>query len=346
MNGIDIRVAGQAGRITIRRPRVLNALTYEMIPAIVAVLDTWATDEDVNLVVIDAEGKKAFCAGGDIADLYNAGRNGDFEYGRRFWRDEYRLNARLAEYGKPVVSFMQGFVMGGGVGLGCHASHRVVGDTSLVAMPECGIGLIPDVGGSMILATAPGRLGEYLALTSARMGPGDAVHAGFADHYIPEETWPSLVSDLEDSGSATVIEAVARPAPNSPLKAKQSEIDHLFADTSPAGILARLNASLSDLAGTASTALQRNSPLSLACAMEILKRVRANPTIRNALKHEYRFTARASEHGDFLEGVRAQIIDKDRDPKWKLGLDRVTRHDVAAMMAPLDDGELELEETK
>ncbi len=345
MSGIDIRVVGRAGRITISRPKALNALTHQMIPAIGAALEDWATDGNVGLVIIDAEGEKAFCAGGDIADLYSAGRRGDFEYGRRFWRDEYRLNAQLAQFTKPIVSFMQGFVMGGGVGLGCHASRRIVGNTSRVAMPECGIGLIPDVGGSLILATAPGRMGEYLALTSARMGPGDAIRAGFADLYIPEDSWPSLVSDLEDSNDLAAIESAACPAPETPLAATQSEIDSLFSEISLAGILDRVNASACCIATGAAKAMSRNSPLSMACALELLNRVRTAPTIQNALRQEYRFTSRASEYGDFIEGIRAQIIDKDRRPKWKHSPESVTRSDVSAMLAPLGDAELTLEET-
>ena len=224
MSGIDVRIVGRAGRITLRRPKALNALTYEMIPIIGAALDAWETDGNVAMVIIDAEGEKAFCAGGDIADLYSAGKKRDFEYGRRFWRDEYRLNARLAEFTKPIVSFMQGFVMGGGVGLGCHASHRIVGDSSRIAMPECGIGLIPDVGGSLILATAPGRMGEYLALTSRRMGTGDAIYIGFADHYVPEEFWSALIAALEASGDLSAVGPTVRPVPEAPLMSEQAEV--------------------------------------------------------------------------------------------------------------------------
>jgi enoyl-CoA hydratase len=182
---IEIRTEGRAGRITLNRPQALNALTWDMCTRIEAALDAWASDDAVAMLVIDAAGDKAFCAGGDIAEMYATGTAGDYEYGRRFWADEYRMNAKLFNFPKPVATFLQGFTMGGGVGVGCHASHRIVCDTSRIAMPECGIGLVPDVGGSLILARAPGRLGEYLGVTAARMGPGDAIHAGFADYFVP-----------------------------------------------------------------------------------------------------------------------------------------------------------------
>lgn len=146
MSDIDIRITGRAGRITLTRPKALNAMTYDMCLAIEAALDDWATQDAVALVIIDAEGDRAFCSGGDIAELYETGTKGDYAYYRRFWADEYRLNNKMFSYAKPIVSLLQGFTMGGGVGIGCHGSHRIVGDSSQVAMPECGIGLVPDVG--------------------------------------------------------------------------------------------------------------------------------------------------------------------------------------------------------
>jgi enoyl-CoA hydratase/carnithine racemase len=197
---IAIRKEGRAGRITLARPRALNALTWEMCLAIEAALDGWRDDAEVALLVIDAEGERAFCAGGDVAAVHARAVAGDHDYGRRFWTDEYRMNAKLFNFPRPVASFMQGFVMGGGVGVGGHASHRVVGESAQVAMPECGIGLVPDVGGSLLLARAPGRLGEYLGVTGARMGPGDAIHAGFADYFVPEAAWEALKAELCATG--------------------------------------------------------------------------------------------------------------------------------------------------
>jgi len=336
MSDIAIRVEGRAGRITLMRPQALNALTYDMIRAIEAALDGWAQDTAVALIVIDAAGDKAFCAGGDIADLYRTGLAGDFAFGQQFWRDEYRLNAKLAEFAKPVVTFLQGFTMGGGVGVGCHGSHRIVGDTSRIAMPECGIGLIPDVGGSLLLARAPGHLGEYFGLSAARMGPGDAIMMGFADHYLPELHWPDLVADLETGGDPAAILHAAHPAPAADITAHHADIDAIFAGDTLTDIAGRLTASPGDFAAPALKAIQRNAPLSMACAVTLIRRVRAAPSIRTALSQEYRFTFRAMRHGDFLEGIRAAIVDKDRNPHWQhASLDAVTAGEVDAMMAPL-----------
>ncbi len=340
MTEIHIQMEGRAGRITLQRPQALNALTYDMIPAIEAALDACADDDAVRMLVLDAEGDKAFCAGGDIADLYAAGLAGDFGFGRRFWRDEYRLNAKLADYVKPIVTFLQGFTMGGGVGIGCHASHRVVGDASRIAMPECGIGLIPEVGGSLILAQAPGRLGEYLGLTGARLGPGDAIHAGFADHYLPEPAWPESIASLCETGDPAALPAAPAPAPS----LDQASIDRLFAADTLPGIAEALAAEGSAFATSALKALQRNSPLSMAATLLLLPRIRAHPTIHEALRQEYRFTWRASEDGDFLEGIRAQIIDKDRAPRWQHALDTVTAAEAAAMLAPLGAHDLTWED--
>jgi len=344
MADIDIRVTGRAGRITFTRPQALNALSYDMCMAVDAAMRLWHDDDDVALVVIDAEGDKAFCAGGDIAELYDTGTRGDFEYGRRFWRDEYRLNAYIAEYPKPVVSFMQGFTMGGGVGIGCHGSHRVVDDSSRIAMPECGIGLVPDVGGSYLLARAPGHLGEYLGLTAGRMAAGDAILAGFADHFIPRDQWAGLIEMLEASGDAAHVAAHALPAPPSALGEMQGDIDRHFGGGTLAAIIGSLAGEDSDFAQKARAALERNSPLSMACTVEMLRRLRAGDgTIRQALDREYRFTWRAMEEGDFLEGIRAQIIDKDRNPKWRHAGAEMPGADVTRMLAPLGANALTFE---
>ncbi len=344
MPDISIRIQGVAGRITLNRPKALNALTYDMATAIEAAIDAWRDDPAVQLVVIDAEGDRAFCAGGDIADLYASGTKGDFAYGRKFWADEYRLNAKLAEYPKPTVSLMQGFTMGGGVGVGCHLGTRIVGDSSQIAMPECGIGLVPDVGGSLILARAPGRLGEYLGTTAGRMGAADAILAGFADAYIPEPEWPALIAALE-SGDLPAIEKAAQTPADGTLEPLRGQIDAMFAGETLGDIVNLLKAEDSEFAARTLKALNRNSPLAMGCAVEMIHRLRqGTPDIRRALELEYRFTYRAMEKGDFLEGIRAAIIDKDRNPQWKHGLDALPSVAVSQMLLPLGADTLNFEE--
>jgi len=343
MSDIDIRITGRAGRITLTRAKALNAMTYEMCLAIEGALDTWANDDAVELVVIDAEGDRAFCSGGDIAELYTTGRRGDFGYGQKFWADEYRLNYKIFNYAKPVVSFLQGFTMGGGVGIGCHGSHRVVGESSQIAMPEVGIGLVPDVGGSLMLALAPGRLGEYLGITAARMDAGDAIFAGFADTYIPQSMWTTVISELENSGDPACLSSYTAPAPEGQLQGQMAQIDTLFAGEALEDIRRMLDADQSQFAQAARKMIGRNAPLSMACTVEMIHRLRGpSLSMEKALDLEYRFTFRAMEHGDFLEGIRAAIIDKDRAPKWQYAESDVPLAAVAKMLAPLGKDALEL----
>lgn len=342
MSDVIIRQDGLAGRITLDRCHALNALSYEMCLAIDAALRAWTDDPSVKLVVIDATGDRAFCAGGDLGEMHAAGRKGDHGYGRRFWADEYRMNARIADYPKPVVTLMQGVTLGGGVGLGCHASHRVVCDSSRIALPECAVGIVPDVGGSRLLARAPGRAGAYLGLTGARMGPGCAIWAGFADRFVPRADWARLLADLVATGDVAAIPA--HSAPDSPMAAQAGLIDRFFAGRSGAEIIAALQADDGPFAQETLALLSRGSPLAQACALEMLARLGPAPGIRDALTQEYRFTYRATERSDFLEGIRAAIIDKDRAPRWQHGdLADVSPAEVAAMLAPLGAAEMTFE---
>lgn len=325
----------RAGRLTFNRPQALNALSHGMVQVIDAALREWRDDPEVALVIIDAQGDRAFCSGGDIAAVYRAGLAGEHRVGRDFFHDEYVMNARIAHYPKPVVALMQGFVMGGGVGVGGHASHRIVGETTQVAMPECGIGLIPDVGGSWLLARAPGRVGEYLGLTGARMGPGDAIFAGFADSFVPEADWPALRDRLAETGDVNLI--LPHPAPEAPLRDRAVSG---FGETSVAAIIAAL-----ETAGDEAVlkVLRRNSPLSMAATLALVRAARGDRDIRDSLSRELRFTARATADSDFIEGVRAQLIDKDRNPRWSA---HASAAHVAAMLAPLGAEELNWEDSK
>jgi enoyl-CoA hydratase len=342
MSGVLIRTEGRAGRITLNRPAALNALTWEMCLAIEAALDAWAADPGVALVVIDGAGERAFCAGGDIAEMYRRGRAGDFAFGRGFFADEYRLNAKIADFPKPYVALMHGFTMGGGVGVAAHGSHRVVGDSARLAMPECAIGLIPDVGGTHLLSRAPGRLGEFLGTTGHRMGPGDAILAGFADSYVPEADWPALVARLAETGDPAAVGAAARPAPPAPLHDLRPMIDRHFAAASAAGVVAGLETDPSATAQATLRTLRQGSPLATACTFAAIGQARGQ-SVHEALALEYRFTWRAADRSDFLEGVRAAIIDKDRTPRWRhAAIGEVTEAEIDAMLAPLGDDELTL----
>lgn len=345
MSEIDIRKVGRAGRITLMRPGALNAVTLPMIRAIGAALATWRDDDDVKMIVIDAAGEKAFSAGGDIADIYGALTRDDFDAARRFWREEYPVNAALFHFPKPIASFMQGFTMGGGVGVGCHASHRVVGEGSRIAMPECGIGLVPDVGGSLLLARAPGHLGEFLGTTAYRMGPGDAVFAGFADHFVPEADWPGLIARLEESGDANLILDARETPPGGALAGDQAKIDAYFRGPEFRDIISALSRSDEAWAAGTMQRLRANAPLAMAATVELVRRARRSDRIEDALANEYRFAHRVAAQGDFREGIRAAIIDKDKSPKWAHDrLDGPTPDEVAAMLAPLGDLELSLED--
>lgn len=337
----DLIVArqGRAGRLTLNRPKALNALTHDICLQTEAALKDWAADPEVDVVILEGAGERAFCAGGDIAQVTAAGKAGNYTAGRDFWRDEYRMNLLLSRYEKPIVSFMQGFVMGGGVGYGCHIRHRVVGESTQMAMPECGIGMIPDVGGTWLLGRAPGQLGLYLALTAARMGPGDAIHAGFADAFVPEAGWDAAKARLIETGDVGTLPRHAPP--ESPLAAEQARIDALFAGADIPAILAALEADDSPLAASALKAMRRNSPLSMASTLGLLRP--APRSLLEAVQREYRWTWRSMERGDFIEGVRAQIIDKDRNPVWRHASAADVRPDeVQAMLAPLGADELDL----
>ncbi|SFS13027.1 enoyl-CoA hydratase/isomerase family protein [Yoonia litorea] len=345
MSDLIVRTEGYVGWITLNRPDALNALTWEMTLEIETALRKWREDPTVKLVIIDGAGERAFCSGGDITQMYASGRRGDLDYGRRFWRDEYRLNRKIFIYPKPIVTFLHGFTMGGGVGVGCHASHRIVCENSQIAMPECSIGLVPDVGGSLMLALAPGRVGEFLGVTGDRMDAADAIFAGFADSYIPQENWDALKTELAESGDVDVITPHITPTPDSRLAGWQAEIDANFSGDTLGDIYRAMPADPGPAVAHAQKLMARNAPFAMTCAVEIIHRVRNGLRLENALDQEFRYTYRCVEQGDFIEGIRAAIIDRDRNPQWQhASWQDVKTLDVTRMLMPLGKDALKWED--
>ncbi len=338
---VRVRVEGAVGCITLCRETALNALSHAMALRIESALRDWLADDAVAMVLIDSAGGRAFCAGGDVAALYRQGITGDVDSGRQFFRDEYRLNALIGRYPKPYVAFMDGIVMGGGIGLSSHGSHRVVTERSQLALPECAIGLVPDVGGSHLLSCAPGFLGEYLGLTGDRFDASDALHAGFADVIVPGDQLPALRKQLVETADPAVIDDVAIVAEPSVCAEQAEGIDAAFGKTSLAEVLAYLGSLESTWAARAIECMHRASPLSLQLSFSLIRSARKQPGLSRALEREYRIVSRAAEEGDFLEGVRAALIDKDRQPMWKhASIHEVPTSLLAQFSEPAPDGDL------
>jgi enoyl-CoA hydratase/carnithine racemase len=337
-----IRREGRAGRITMNRPKALNALTYAMVGRIWAALAAWTDDPAVELVLLDGAGERGLCAGGDVRSLYESRGQGS-GVARAFWRDEYRLNALIARYPKPYVAIQDGIVMGGGIGLSSHASHRIVTERSQLAMPETGIGLIPDVGGTWLLANAPGETGVYLGLTGEPMRAADAIYARFSDVLVPSARLPALFDRLVDRSGGPIGEAIRRLAEDpgeSALARRRAAIDAAFAGTDVEAIHMALAGIAEEWAAKTRAALLQKSPKALKLTHAAIRQARRLPSLEEALKVEYRLTVRLFEDGEFPEGVRALLIDKDRKPRWtppQLG--EATPELVARYLAPLPQGE-------
>jgi enoyl-CoA hydratase len=331
---------GAAGIVTLNRPQALNAVTHEMVRALARQLELWATDNAVTRVVIAAAGERAFSAGGDIRALYELGRAGGQAEMLTFWRDEYPLNAMIKCYPKPYVALIDGIVMGGGVGVSIHGSHRVAGDRFAFAMPEVGIGFFPDVGGTWFLPRIPGELGTWCALTGDRLKTADAIAAGIATHHVRSERFPDLLDALCGNVSVdAVLGAFAEPA--TPGMAHQPEIDRLFAGDSVEDILSKLEAGDEWAKKTAAT-IRTKSPLSLKIALAQVRRGR-EWSFEDCMRAEFRIVSRIVYGHDFYEGVRAVIVDKDNAPRWQpAALGEISDADVERYLAPLAADELVL----
>ncbi|WP_194834283.1 enoyl-CoA hydratase/isomerase family protein [Nocardia sp. XZ_19_369] len=334
------------GLITLNRPKAINALNHSMALAISEALNAWTDDDEVRTVVVTGAGERGLCAGGDIVAIHTDATGGaagaDSPTGR-FWRDEYVLNALIGRYPKPYVVVMDGIVMGGGVGLSGHGSHRIVTERSKIGMPEVGIGFIPDVGGTYLLSRTPGELGTHVALTTARMNAGDAIAAGFADYYLASEHLPALLDTLRTETAEIAIAKFASAAPASVLLAQQDWIDACYSADTVEEIVARLQAHEAPEAAKAAADILTKSPVALKVTLRSLRSARSAPNLEAVLNEEYRVSIAALSSADLVEGIRAQVIDKDRNPQWSPAtLADVTAAQVDAYFAELGDQELGL----
>lgn len=332
---------GPVGLITLNRPRTLNALSLDMIREIDPLLKQWARDDSVRAVVIRGEGERAFCAGGDVRAVYDSGRaeSGPGAMTRDFFRAEYVLNHRIHRFTKPFVALVDGISMGGGVGLSIHGSHRVVTERTMFAMPETGIGLVPDIGGGWFLPRFPGATGTFLGLTGARLKAADCLYVGYGTHHVPADRIEALTAALSDAPYGddphaaidAVLEEFHVDAGPAPLAGAREAIDRCFAGDSVESILASLEAEGDDWAEEQLSILARMSPTSLRLALRQIRQG-AGMSYEEVVTMEYRLSQGCMAGNDFYEGIRALLVDKDRNPRWnpaKLGdVDRalVDRH--------------------
>ncbi|MEF3046536.1 enoyl-CoA hydratase/isomerase family protein [Pseudotabrizicola sp. L79] len=322
MADLIVEQVGALARLRLNRPEALNALTHAMVHDMTAALDRFQDDPGVAAIVISGEGTRGLCAGGDIRSLYEAPRIADGP-SMIFWRDEYRLNARIARLAKPCVALMDGFVMGGGIGISAHAALRVATDRSKIALPECAIGFVPDVGATWLLPRAPGQLGLWMGMTGRSLGAADAILLGFADLHVPAAGLDALVPALAalppDAGLAGVRACLAAHATDpgpAPLADHRAMIDRVFAADRLEDILAALADEPGEFAARTLADLRAKSPTALKLALRLARKGRLVASLEAALELEYAACRALVVGPDFYEGIRAAIIDKDRAPKW------------------------------
>jgi enoyl-CoA hydratase len=344
MTDVVFDVSDGVGTILLNRPKAINALDHEMVREIDAQLISWASDPQVRVVLLKGAGDRGLCAGGDIVSIYEDARSGGTA-SADFWRDEYVMNSRIGRYSKPFVAIMDGIVMGGGVGIAAHASVRIVTERSKVGMPEVGIGFVPDVGGTWLLARSPGQTGVHVALTTARMSAADAIAAGFADHLVPSDSLEDFEKTLRAGTVEDAVGGFAQPPGESELMAQRDWIDELYGGDDASVIVDRLRESGIDAAVAAADAIESKSPTSVAVTLRSIRLAERAASLEEVLEHEYRISVSCLTSPDLVEGIRAQVIDKDRSPSWTPAtLADVTTADVDRFFGSLGDNELNLSE--
>ena len=347
MSDVLVQVSGACGRITLNRPRAINALSIMMVEEIYTALAKWASDGRIHFVLVDGAGERGLCAGGDIRALYNSIVANQREMATGFFRKEYQLNYTISRYPKPYMVLMDGLVMGGGIGISSHGSHRVVTERSQLAMPEAAIGFIPDVGGTHLLGTVHGELGTWMGLTGGRIGAADAIQCGLADTMVRSEELPRLTADLEACTDAAAMETCLRGYAIRPPAGMPSEqrawIDACFAASTAEEILATLLEHPAAEAQASAQELMKMSPTSLKLTLSALRKARAANDLAMSLNQEFRLAQACEKGHDLVEGIRAAIVDKDRNPKWSpSSLEEVTPHVLEAYFNDPEAKSLEL----
>lgn len=333
---------GRLGHLLLNRPRAINALTHEMVRIATATLEDWRDDDTVATVLISGAGDRGLCAGGDIVSIYHDARAGG-SASEAFWRDEYALNALIARYPKPVVALQDGVTLGGGIGISAHASHRIVTETSQLGMPETAIGFVPDVGGTWLLAHAPGESGTHAALTAGSFGAADAIRLGLADTFVPRDRLPELAAALETDDADAAVARLASDPPPGTLAASAAWVDAAYRGDDVLRIVIRLAGSPEPAARAAAAAIASKSPTALAAALASVRRAADAPDLVAALESEFRVSVRMLAEHDLAEGIRAQMIDKDRTPAWNPdSIGDVEPEHIDALFAPFDEPAREL----
>lgn len=334
-------IEGPVGRIRLNRPKALHALNLAMCEGVLDALEAWRADPAVEVVTIDHAEGRGFCAGGDIRMLAASGA-GDGSEARAFFHAEYRMNHRLFTYAKPTVAFMDGITMGGGVGLALPCRFRVATENTKFAMPETGIGLFPDVGGGWYLSRLPGRIGQYVALTGHRLDGADCLALGLATHYLPSAALDAAKAGLAQTPQdiAGVLDALSTAPPEARILADQTQIDRLFASDVLEDIFDALAADGGEWATATLATLRTKSPQSMKVSLRLLADGAAMPTFEDEMRQEYAVGAHVVQRHDFLEGVRAVIVDKDNAPVWEPATpEAVSDHLIEQIFAPLPDSE-------
>lgn len=328
---------GALGLLTLNRPQALNALNESMVAGIQAGLDAFLTDDAIKAVAIRGVGGKAFCAGGDIRLMHEYGTSNRHQIALDFWADEYRLNAFIHHYKKPYIALVDGIVMGGGVGVSLHGSHRLAGPNYLFAMPEVGIGFFPDVGASYALPRLPGAVGAYLAITGARIRRADAMALGLATHSVKAGAEEAILAGLAaGQGIDAVLLSVAEEPGDAPIRTNLDAINRHFGHDSISAVFASLAADASLFAQDTLAGMRKKSPMSMAIALEQIRRG-GTLDFDEVMVMEFRIVSRIIRDPDFYEGVRALIIDKDNAPIWNpASIEAIDPARVAEHFAPLD----------